>query len=201
MSLAIRRRLLPRIEELPAFPSDTELQPIVQMLADAAQLAERRPLGSLKALLRHVADELAPAVRERLADLATIELDARGRRAPPEPPASKTGAGAWLSLPEAAARIGIGPGTLLRRLEHPEHRRRLGYPQWDGRQWRFPSPALTPETAAACLALLPEHEPLEELLPDCCIRTGHSASPRDARSDEERKRLSRRAGVHVAPAP
>lgn len=195
MTYAVRHQLLARIEELPPFPTDTDLAPVVALLADSAQLAAKRPLGSLMALLRHVADALAPAVRERLVDLTTTELDARRRVPDTYAAAAVPPTGRWYTLPEAAARLGIGSVTLLRRLERPEHRRRLGYPQWDGRQWRFPSPVLDPDTFAAALAALPDQEPLEELLPDWCIRDGREMAPQDARTEEERATLRRRGNV------
>lgn len=193
MPSAVRQQLVQLTSELPNEPTDTDLSALVKLLADVASRAPKRAAASVMALLRHGAPESLPgAVRQRLAELAVLEVRARRGR-----PSSSQGEhqpvlGSWFSLAHAAARLELREDTLNRRLDRPENRRRYGYPRWDGYQWWLSSPMVEPETSATFLAALPDREPLEELLPDWCIREGHTKAPRDAETDEERVALRRR---------
>lgn len=199
MPSAVRQQLLRLVEELPPDPSDADLAPLVQLVSDVAARAPKRASASVKALLRYGGATLESGVRERLAALAVAK--SRRMRAFPANSSTESPAplvGGWYNLARAASRLEIREDTLLRRIDRAENRRRLGYPSWDGYQWKFPSLAVEPETSAMFLARLPEREPLEELLPDWCIREGHSKAPREAKTEEEREALRRRAG-HSAP--
>lgn len=197
MPSPVRQQLLRLTAALPPDPTDPDLQPVTTLLAEVASGAPKRAAASVKALLRHgCAPELSAATRTRLAELAMLEIG-RGRPTDADRPARPV-FGAWYTVGQAASRLEVRVDTLLRRLEQFENRRRLGYPQWDGYQWRFASLAVEPETSAGFLATLPEHEPLEDLLPDWCVREGQSRAPRDAQTDEERRALRRRA-LDAAP--
>ncbi|HET7552347.1 MAG TPA: hypothetical protein VFK04_13745 [Gemmatimonadaceae bacterium] len=148
----------------------------------------------MQAMLRYSGSALPGRLRDHVAKLAIDNVKEAVAGAPANPPSARP-AGVWYTLSETAARLVIGDETLRRRLDHHEHRRRLGYPHWDAYQWHFSSLAIEPETSAKFLAALPEHEPLEELLPDWCIREGHGKAPRDARSQEERRTLLRRVNL------
>jgi len=192
MPSATRQQLLRLTAALPPVPTDPDLQPVITLLADVASRAPKRAAASVKALLRHGCSPAVSArTQTRLGELALLELG-RARPAAENLP-SRSFLGSWYTVGQAAGRIEVRVDTLLRRLEQFDHRRRLGYPQWDGYQWRFSSLAVEPETSAAFLATLPEHEPLEDLLPDWCVREGQSLAPRDAQTDGERQDLRRRA--------
>lgn len=192
MPSATRQQLVGLIAELPQDPSDADLASVVRILSSVAARTPKRPAASVQAMLRYSASALPRRLRDRLAKLAIDNVRDTAAGAPSNPPPARP-TGVWYTLSETAARLVIGDDTLLRRLDHHEHRRRLGYPHWDAYRWHFSSLAVEPETSAKFLAALPEHEPLEELLPDWCIREGQMKAPRDARSEEERHTLLRRA--------
>jgi len=177
---------------LPTEPTEEELAPLVSLLADTVSCTAR-PLASLKAYLRHNAGSLSQEVREQIADRVAADVASRRTTHPAGDSPHSAPVGDWYSGPRAAARLQMPWRTLRGRLHLAEHRRRYGYPRWDGYEWKFASLAIEPSTAASFAAALPDVEPLEELLPDWCIRAGHANPPRDAEDEGERRLLMRGA--------
>jgi hypothetical protein len=151
---------------LPSFPSSSDLAPIIDLVVAHAEV-RAHPLKSAAALLRKhrggtgVSDEviasISKAAKQRI-------LSSRRARATPRIDAEHCGEAT------AAALLGIPREQLRQRLIDPGQRRALGYPDWDGTEFRFPLLALRGATRHASLAALPEAEPLPELLPPWCRR-------------------------------
>ena len=78
--------------------------------------------------------------------------------------------GGWLFTWEAAPRLRVQEKTLRERLAKWEQRQALGWPVWDGHQWRIPAWAVDSTRCSVLLATLPSREPLPHLLPDWCDR-------------------------------
>lgn len=176
LSSSKARSLRALILSLPTEPSEAELAPVVEVIAADAAPA-KYPDKAIGALLRHNAASLRRHVRDRIRvaarDAVFQQRNALAASAVVMPVRPD---GEWLTVREAAPRLRIHEGTLYERLKDPEHRRRLGYPRWDGHQWLISSLAVDPATAAAFLATLPDGEPLLELLPPWCIRQVEEAA-------------------------
>lgn len=167
---ASARSLRALIHALRPEPTEAELASVVELIA-AEAVAARYPDKAIGALLRHNSASLHRHVRDRIRDAAR---DAVFRQRSAVATAAATVPartdGEWLTVREAAPRLRVHEDTLYERLKDPDHRRRLGYPRWDGHQWLIPSLAVNPATAAAFLATVPREEPQQELLPPWCIR-------------------------------
>lgn len=167
MSPTSRLALRTLLRSAPSTPSADEIALLVDALVKDAETA-RQPLMSLAATLRHRAGHIQAAHLEEIRAAATAALlRVRSREvertAPPTLPI-----GEWLMVREAAPRLGITEETLLERLRQGEHRRRLGWPMWDGHRWWIATAAVDPERRASFLGAQPAEEPLPELLPASC---------------------------------
>lgn len=186
----VKAGLIAMLGTVPSEPTDEDLRPVVEALVEHADSAPTRKMGSAQAMLREHGSRLATDVRERIVALTQAELARREQDRPAmqrnDPAVS---GGTWYSIELAAPRLGIQEDVLAKRLHHHEHRRRFGYPRWDGYRWMFSSLMVDPATSAAYLASMPAHEGVPELLPDWCIREGQTRAPRDAKTEEERLAL------------
>lgn len=167
MPPANRLTLRNLLRSAPKSPSADDIAALVDALVADAETA-RHPLMSLAATLRYRAGHIDEAHREEIrsaAAAALLRIRSREveRVSPSAPPI-----GEWLMVREAAPRLGITEETLLERLRQREHRRRLGWPMWDGYRWWIATAAVDPERRAAFLSAQPSEEPLPELLPASC---------------------------------
>jgi len=160
--------LYDRLRSLPERPSEAEIEATVVALVNTA-LAAKQPLMSVGASLRHAAASLSPGIRKRLREAANAEIIRRS--ALPEPPITiPLATHDWRTVREAARELGCSEAVLLDRLHQYEHRRRLGWPMFDGYRWLIPAAALDPMRRAAFLLAQPDEEPLPDLLPPACER-------------------------------
>lgn len=167
MSSASRLALRNILRSAPKTPSADEIAVLVDALVKDAETA-KHPLMSLAATLRHRAGHIEEAHRDEIRSAATAALlRIRSRDVERVPPAAPP-IGEWLMVREAAPRLGTTEETLLERLRKGEHRRRLGWPMWDGYRWWIATAVVDPERRAAFLAAQPAEEPLAELLPASC---------------------------------
>lgn len=189
-SSPIKAVLVAKLRALPSGPSEEEVCSLVEALVEHADGAPTRKMGSAQAMLREHGIGIALNVRQRIVELVQAELAQRDRDRPLAAQAILPESGGnWYSIEIAAPRLGIQEDVLAKRLHHHEHRRRFGYPRWDGYRWMFSSLMVDPATSAAYLASMPAHEGVPELLPDWCIREGQTRAPRDAKTEEERLAL------------
>ena len=155
---------------LPASPSDAQVSAVVDAITTDA-LSRSHPLMSVGAVLRHRGARLSPALVQRIRDAAVAALQERLRRDDTQPPVVEPAeTGRWLGVREAAMRLGVDEATLRERLRDPEHRRRYGWPVWDGWRWLIADAAVDPARRAAFLLAQPAEEPQPELLPPFCRR-------------------------------
>jgi hypothetical protein len=156
------------LRSLPARPSQAQFDAALDALVQSA-FAAKKPLMSIGATLRHCAELLDPGLRERLRDAASKRVLApAGPIVAPHHPGAT--AAEWLTVREAAARAGCSVAVLYDRLRSVEHRRRLGWPMWDGFRWSIAAAVFDPARRAAFLLGQPEEEPLADLLPETCER-------------------------------
>lgn len=88
---------------------------------------------------------------------AAEELEvARTRGAVPHAP---TPSDNWLTLEQTAVALGRQTRTIREWLETEDGRRRLGWPWFDGRDWKIPEPAINPNARAEYMSRQPADEP------------------------------------------
>lgn len=160
--------LIPLLRSLPPLPTHQDVSQAVEALARQSAL-KRQPLKSIAAYLRthRAAAELTDEAVEAIMIAARRVVEAQLLEAPPAPSEAE-----YCGEDRAAAILGISAGELRTLLIDPLQRRAHGYPLWTGREWRFPLTALRPATRPTYIASLPDAEPLEELLPEWCRRSG-----------------------------
>ena len=78
----------------------------------------------------------------------------------------------WLTELQVAERLDKSPAAMRECLATVEGRMGLGWPWYDGRRWRIPEPAISPETRAGYMATIPATEPPAHVatLPAWCSR-------------------------------
>lgn len=170
MPSTARLALRELLRTAPKHPSAEQAKQLVDALVEDAASA-KHPLMSLGATLRHRAGHIDEMRREQIREAATaslvrlIDQQVVERAVTPAPLV-----GEWLTAREAARCLGVTEETLLERLRHEVHRRRLGWPMWDGYRWWIAVAAVDPERRATFLAAQPAEEPLKDLLPASCGR-------------------------------
>lgn len=169
-----QQSLYDRLRSLPKRPTEAEIETAVAALVNSA-LAAKQPLMSVGASLRHGAKDMDPGLRERLRDAANALILKRSAT-PALLPVVPTGTPEWRTVREAARELGCSEAVLVERLRRYEHRRRLGWPMFDGYRWLIPAAVLDPMRRAAFLLAQPAEEPLPDLLPPSCERGPRSAS-------------------------
>lgn len=168
MSRPTRKSVQQHLASLTEHPSTSSIDSVVTALAADALAAPAHPLMSLAATLRSRAKGLSPELFAVLRERAEIEITTRLATLPGEDSPLALPRGEWLTVKEAALVLGITEATLHERLRHQHHRRRLGWPMWDGHRFWIATAAVDPNRRAAFLAAQPAEEPLAELLPAHC---------------------------------
>lgn len=155
----------------PASPREA-IASISELLADLVE-SRTHPDMAIGALFRHNApNTLDRSVLETVREEALALLDQRRATGTQLAAAAQIDErdGGWLFTWEAAPRLRVQEKTLRERLAKWEQRQSLGWPVWDGHQWRIPAWAVDSTRSAALLATLPAREPLPHLLPEWCER-------------------------------
>lgn len=156
-----------RLAKVSENPSTADLQPFADELAQRCA-AERYPLKSVAAVLRHARAVVPEATVSLLSELVQHALtDSRGEVPHEEPPLEP-----FLGIGEASRRLAISPKTLHERLREVRYRRLYGWAWWDGHQWCFSPAAIDPLLRAQYMAALPDTEPNAHaaMLPPWCDR-------------------------------
>lgn len=130
-------------------------------IAVARQAAAAPSSGrkSLALLRRHA---LAKAVRVDVVDQVIAMAEAEFERLMREATSAggaEVPAVPWFTVEATADALGESVARIRTWLRSVDGRRRLGWPWWDGHQWRIPEPAVNPMTRPAYMATLPDEEP------------------------------------------
>jgi hypothetical protein len=120
--------------------------------------------ATLRTRAKHLPSELVTVLRDR----AEVEITTHFASLTDGDLPFVLPRGEWLTVKEAAAVLGITEATLHERLRHQHHRRRLGWPMWDGYRFSIAAAAVDPKRRAAFLTSQPAEEPLAALLPAHC---------------------------------
>jgi hypothetical protein len=156
------------LRALPKRPTDAQFEAALDALVLSA-LTAKKPLMAIGATLRHCAAALDPAVRDRLRNEANARV-LKPTQPVEVPEVVKSNPREWLTAREAAVLWGCTLAVLYDRLRSQAHRRRLGWPVWDGSRWLIAAAVFDPWRRAAFLLAQPDEEPLPDLLPGTCDR-------------------------------